>query len=280
MLGHGAYLGPDYTAEALHWMTEAIRRQKAPDYEHLGVGQKAAIDAEIAAEMKENRYRDETLTFTAHQAAAWNTIAGRYAATFAGGQPDRALPKGALLPAAEGGGDPAHDREAARELAAFVTWTAWLSAANRPDAPHSYTNNWPYDKVAGNTATAGSMMWSAVSVATLLLFLALILFVWQRYQLAAQDIPFTRLNFNLDRLPLTPSQRAAAKYFAVAWFSSWCSLCWAANWLTITPIPPVFSDSTYPVICPSTLRAPGTCNWPSSGSPPPGSAWAFSLRPW
>ena len=25
VLGHGAYLGPDYTAEALHWMTEAMR---------------------------------------------------------------------------------------------------------------------------------------------------------------------------------------------------------------------------------------------------------------
>src|SRR5579884_201063 len=25
VLGHGAYLGPDYTAEALHWMVEAMR---------------------------------------------------------------------------------------------------------------------------------------------------------------------------------------------------------------------------------------------------------------
>ena len=32
VLGHGAYLGPDYTAEALHWMTEAMRSRKAADY--------------------------------------------------------------------------------------------------------------------------------------------------------------------------------------------------------------------------------------------------------
>src|SRR5262245_58296639 len=25
VLGHGAYLGPDYTAEALHWMTQAVQ---------------------------------------------------------------------------------------------------------------------------------------------------------------------------------------------------------------------------------------------------------------
>src|SRR5262252_4993546 len=42
VLGHGAYLGPDYTAEALHYMTEAIRQQKVPDYAGLSVGQKAA----------------------------------------------------------------------------------------------------------------------------------------------------------------------------------------------------------------------------------------------
>ena len=218
VLGHGAYLGPDYTAEALHWMTEAIRARKAPDYSRLSVGQKAGVDAEIVAELKENRYRDRdgVLTFTANQAAAWGSIVDRYTTTFAQGQPDRSLPKGALLPAGEGGGDPARDRQAAKELAAFVTWTAWLSVTNRPDAAHSYTNNWPYDKAAGNSATAGSMMWSAVSVATLLLFLAMILYFQHRYQLTTEDIPFTRLNFNLARIPLTPSQRASAKYFVVA----------------------------------------------------------------
>jgi nitric oxide reductase subunit B len=216
VLGHGAYLGPDYTAEALHYMTEAIRQQKAPDYAGLSIGQKAAVDAEIAAELKENRYRDGTLRFTANQSAAWNAIVDRYTATFAAGEPDRALPKGALLPVAEGGGNPVQDRQAAKQLAAFVTWTAWLSAAKRAEAEHSYTNNWPYDKTAGNTATAGSMMWSAASVAGLLMFLALILYFQHRYQLNAEDMPFTRLNFNLARVPLTPSQRAAAKYFVVA----------------------------------------------------------------
>ena len=29
VLGHGAYLGPDYTAEALHWMTESMRAGRA-----------------------------------------------------------------------------------------------------------------------------------------------------------------------------------------------------------------------------------------------------------
>ena len=216
VLGHGAYLGPDYTAQSLHWMTEAMRLRKAPGYASLTTPQRAAVDAAVVEELKENRYRDGILRFTADQAAGWDSIVGRYGREFGHGDAAAALPAGALLPAAEGGGDPARDAAAARQLAAFVTWTAWLSATRRPDAEHSYTNNWPYDQAAGNTATAGSMMWSAASVATLLLFLALILFVQHRYRLAAEDVPGARLSFDVSRLPLTPSQRAAAKYFVVA----------------------------------------------------------------
>ena len=216
VLGHGAYLGPDYTAEALHWMTEAMRREKAGDYERLDVGRKAAVDAEIAQELKVNRYAAGTLPFTAGQVAGWNVIVDRYYKLIVEGQLERALPKGALLPVAEGGGDPVRDRAAARDLAAFVTWTAWLSVAKRPEAAHSYTNNWPYDKTAGNTATAGSMMWSAASVAGLLVFLALILYFQHRYQLSPVDAPHPKYRFDLANAPLTPSQRSAAKYFVIA----------------------------------------------------------------
>jgi nitric oxide reductase subunit B len=216
VLGHGAYLGPDYTAEALHWMTEAMEREKTPAYDSLGIGPKAAIDAEVAQELKQNRYANGTLVFTAGQVAGWNQIVERYRKLFVEGQIERALPKGALLPVTEGGGDPARELQASRQLAAFVTWTAWLSVAKRPEADHSYTNNWPYDPKAGNTATAGSVAWSAASVAGLLFFLALILYFQHRYQLTPQDVPNPQYRFDLAHAPLTPSQRAAAKYFVIA----------------------------------------------------------------
>jgi len=212
VLGHGAYLGPDYTAEAIHWTTEAMRGQRAANFDALSVGQKAAIDAEIAVELKTNRYRDGVLAFTAGQVAGWNATVEHYRKLIVDGQIERALPKGAILPPSEGNNTVA----AAKDLAAFVSWTAWLSVAKRPEAAHSYTNNWPYDQTAGNTATPGAMMWSAVSVAGLLFFLALILYFQHRYQLTAEDVPNPKFAFNLAKAPLTPSQRAAAKYFVIA----------------------------------------------------------------
>jgi nitric oxide reductase subunit B len=219
VLGHGAYFGPDYTAEALHWMTDAMRRERSGgNYEALSTGQKAGIDAEIAQELKRNRYDSgtESLAFTAGQTAGWNDIVRKYEIAIIQGAPDRALAKGSLLPPNEGGGNEKLTRDAARQLAAFTTWTAWLSVATRPEAPHSYTNNWPYDKAAGNTATAGAMVWSAASVALLLLFLAFILYVQHRYQLAPADVENPNLRFDIARNPLTPSQRATFKFFLVA----------------------------------------------------------------
>jgi nitric oxide reductase subunit B len=216
VLGHGGYLGPDYTAEALHWMAETMRRQKASNYDTLGVGPKATVDAEVAQELKQNRYADGVLRFTAGETAGWNTIVQRYDRLFVEGEIERSLPKGALLPASEGGGDPARIAAASKKLAAFITWTAWLSAAKRPEAAHSYTNNWPYDKAAGNTVTAGAMMWSAASVAGLIFFLALILYFQHRYSLTPQDAANPRYRFDLASAPLTPSQRAAAKFFVIA----------------------------------------------------------------
>ncbi|MGE5648121.1 MAG: nitric-oxide reductase large subunit [Acidobacteriota bacterium] len=219
VLGHGAYLGPDYTADALHVMTEAMRAHRSGGaYATLGAGAKAAIDAEVAAELKQNRYQEAggVLAFTEGQTEGWNAVVRHYNAVFSGADGSRALNKGALLPETEGGGQAQLDANAARQLAAFFTWTAWLSAANRPGEEHSYTNNWPFDKAAGNGVTASSMMWSAASVSGLLLFLALVLYVQHRYRLTADGVEGGRMSWAAARPAPTPSQRATAKFFAVA----------------------------------------------------------------
>lgn len=219
VLGHGAYLGPDYTAESLHWMTEAMQSHRTNgQYDTLGTGAKAAVDAEIGVEMRANRYDklSRTLTFTPGQTAGWNEIVRRYGNQFRAGDEARALPKGALLPAEEGGDDPAQHALATKQFSAFVTWTAWLSVAKRPEAAHSYTNNWPYDPKAGNGPTGGAMLWSAVSVSMLIFFLSLILFFHHRYRLEPVDVEGANLKFDLMSMPLTASQKATAKFFVIA----------------------------------------------------------------
>lgn len=219
VLGHGAYLGPDYTAEALHWMAEAMQNSRSANgYANLAAADKAAVDAAIGSELRVNRYDDvtRTLSFTEGQVEGWKDIVKRYGNQFQAGDAPRALPKGALLPPPEGGMDASQHEEATRQFSAFITWTAWLSTAKRPEANHSYTNNWPYDPQAGNGPTAGSLVWSAVSVAGLIFFLAVILYFHHRYRLEPVDVKGANLRLNPAAMTLTPSQKATAKFFVVA----------------------------------------------------------------
>jgi nitric oxide reductase subunit B len=219
VLGHGAYLGPDYTAEALHWMTEAVQNGRGGNrYASLDAPDKAAVDVKVAEELRANRYDAATgdLQFTHGQTLGWREIVDRYGKQFAAGDAARSLPKGALLPPQEGGLSAAEERKAATQFAAFITWTAWLSAAKRPEANHSYTNNWPYDPAAGNGPTSGALAWSAVSVAGLIFFLAVILYFQHRYRLEPVDVQGANLRLDPASLILTPSQRATAKFFVVA----------------------------------------------------------------
>lgn len=71
-------------------------------------------------------------------------------------------------------------------------------------------------EAAGNTATAGAMLWSGASVALLLLTLAGILYIQHRCHLTAEDVEQPNLRFDVARNVLTPSQSATAKYFVIA----------------------------------------------------------------
>lgn len=76
--GHGAYLGPDYSAEALHELgldtAEALAQaQYGKALAELDPGQRAEVEAGTAVSLKTNRYdaSADTLTLTAAEAAAW-----------------------------------------------------------------------------------------------------------------------------------------------------------------------------------------------------------------
>src|SRR5262245_28525329 len=200
-------------------MTEAVQNSRtANEYASLDAATKAAVDVRVAEELRTNRYDAATgvLQFTHGQTLGWQQIVDRYGKQFAAGDAARSLPKGALLPPQEGGLSPDEERKAATQFAAFITWTAWLSAAKRPEANHSYTNNWPYDPAAGNGPTSGALVWSAVSVGGLIFFLAVILYFQHRYRLEAVDVQGANLRLDPASLILTPSQRATAKFFVVA----------------------------------------------------------------
>ena len=77
VFGHGAYLGPDYTADYLRRAADFVTRA------HGGAGSDRAARQTIA-EFRTNRYdkRSGTLTLTAAQAEAYRRLVGHYSRFF------------------------------------------------------------------------------------------------------------------------------------------------------------------------------------------------------
>ena len=226
VLGHGTYYGPDFTAEVLHRRVELLRdglarERGAASYDALGLDGRAGVAEQVKGEIRTNRYdsSQRALTVSDAEAAAFATIESGMRTRFTQGEPDRALPAGYISESDHPAGDSwVASGDQIHQISAFFWWTSWLAAVERHPGAASFTNNWPFDPDAGNVAPASAALWSGVSVASLLLVLSLVIFVWYRgryvYEDAYEEGRFPQQN--LSWLPVYPSQRKAVKYFVTA----------------------------------------------------------------
>ncbi len=199
--GHGAYLGPDFTADYLHREAELMQQ-------FYGGGPEAQV--RVQRELQANRYNAaaDTLTWTPGQVHAFDVLRKHYEKEFL----NRQESGGGLGPRA------VIDPEESRRITAFIAWTAWTASARRPDRPYSYTNNWPPEPLAGNQLTGEAVVWSALSVIALLGGTGLLMTLFGRYTtfLGWHVAEERRLLFRPPaQVPLTPAQRAIAWYFFI-----------------------------------------------------------------
>src|SRR5262249_2495203 len=112
--GHGAYLGPDYTAEYLHRLAETTRDTLA----RSGTARGSAAPDETAGLLKENRYDPRTgvLHFSAGEAASFAAQKDEWRDYFAGATPAPGLPANYIRNPAE-----------LSALTAYFAWAAWAA---------------------------------------------------------------------------------------------------------------------------------------------------------
>jgi nitric oxide reductase subunit B len=199
IFGHGAYLGPDWTADYLHRAAEAVAR---------GYGGTAEARARAAAEFKANRYdkASGTLTISGAQAAAFSQLSDYYRAQFSAPDTRLGLRRGAIT-----------NPEDTRKLTSYFAWSAWAAAANRPGKGYSYTNNWPPEPLVGNAPTANTVIWSMLSLGALLGGIGLLFAAYGRWRvLGWRGREQATLSFRAPGdVALTPGQRATAWFFLV-----------------------------------------------------------------
>jgi nitric oxide reductase subunit B len=215
--GHGSYLAPDWSADYLHrlGLFSAARYHgldvnqassfTQDDFEKLPPGKQGELQATIAASIKTNRYDQitQTLVFTPYQAEAYQKLTEYYTELFRGGNEDMGLQSGIVRTDQQG-----------RDMTAFFAWLAWAAGTNRPDQPHTYTNNWPYDPLVGNTPLPDALIWSIVSVILLIFLTAVVLFVYLRF-MREEDYQ-AELRTKMEEPQPTPSQKMTLPYFLIA----------------------------------------------------------------
>jgi nitric oxide reductase subunit B len=202
IFGHGAYLGPDFTADYLHRAGEIVTR------EYGGRASSTARD-KVVTDFKTNRYNPETdtLTYSAAQATAFRELVGHYTRYFG---PDSAS-KG-LLPEA------ITDPVEVRRLTAYFAWSAWAASTLRPGKDYSYTNNWPPEVLVNNTVTADVVVWSVLSLIVLLAGIGALFAAFGRWgeRLGWRGRQADTISFRRPGdVAVTPSQRACAYFFLV-----------------------------------------------------------------
>jgi len=201
IFGHGAYLGPDFTAEYLH-------RAALSSIDFYGKLDSDSARKRTIEDFKTNRYNtvSGTLLYTDAQADAFERCRAYYTDFF--GEPTT---KFGLRPSA------ITNPEQIRQLVAFFSWTAWAASTARPGHSYSYTNNWPPESLVDNHPTADAIVWSVLSLAALLGGTGLLLALFGRWNLMGwhgreQQHMFFRAP---DEVTLTPAQNACAWFFFV-----------------------------------------------------------------
>ncbi len=202
IVGHGGYLGPDYTADYL-------RRSATEILDSLETSGVRDPRDELTTMLRTNRYDESTgtLQFTDEQVAAFESLQQHYAAYFGSETTKYGLIPNAIT-----------DPDDIRDLTAFFSWTAWAAAAERPGHDYSYTNNWPPESLVENGPTADIIVWSGLSLVALLAGTGVLFAVYGRWsqRIGWHSAEAPALAFKQPgEVAVTPAQRATAWFFLV-----------------------------------------------------------------
>ena len=206
--GHGSYVAPDWTADYLHREALFILDEWSGGQFSRGVlpsEQQAMLKQRLQDLLRTNTHDEATNTIKIDpiRKRAFENNLAHYSQIFTEGNSDYAIQKNAQS-----------DPVKLRQLNAFFFWTAWASAANRPDNTISYTSNFPSEPLVGNVPTSSAIVWTGVSVILLIAGIGAMVWFYAGWhkEVDQSDTP--------DEDPLigetlTPSQKATVKYFFV-----------------------------------------------------------------
>jgi nitric oxide reductase subunit B len=105
------------------------------------------------------------------------------------------------------------DEQSARQTADFLIYSSLTTVARRPGSQASWTQNWPFEPLVGNTPTTSTFEWTWISFCFTFFAFGAVLFIYERYLNDDDTAPMDPVLASFR--PLTASQCKVGKYFLV-----------------------------------------------------------------
>lgn len=205
LYGMGSYYGEDYTASILVRMATLTQDRIAharfnKPFTKLTLDQQASVGATMRAQLQGVDLTKQTVVFPSPLADAIGTLQKDLAGTLetvdrnAGWAPALSL-----------------QGQDAANTADFLIFSALTTVARRPGLSWSWTENWPYEPLAGNVPTTNTFHWTWISFCFTFFAFGAVLFIYEFFLSDPDDAPMDPVLAKFGAL--TPSQKRVGKYF-------------------------------------------------------------------
>jgi nitric oxide reductase subunit B len=173
LYGMGSYYGEDYTASTLVRLGTATRDNIAGAttdkvFASLAADQQAAATAAMQHALQGIDLTQRDVVLPDPVASALMTVRDEIAKSLNVADPPS-------------GWTPAYslDPQLARQTADFLVFSALTTVARRPGQTWSWTENWPYEPLVGNTPTTNTFRWTWISFCFTFFAFGLVLFIYE-----------------------------------------------------------------------------------------------------
>ena len=207
LYGMGSYFGEDYTAAnlvRLATLTEAdiAKTRTGKALSDLTTEEQASVKAAMQAELQGVDLTKQVAVIPDHLAAAIARLRGEIVQTLLHHDFAKGWTQAYSL-----------DQRSAEQTADFLIYSSLTTVARRPGVAWSWTQNWPFEPLVGNTPTTSTFRWTWISFCFTFFAFGAVLFIYQRFLNDPDQAPMDPV---LARFrPLTASQRRVGKYFLV-----------------------------------------------------------------
>ena len=207
LYGMGSYYGEDYTASILVRLGTATQNNVATlrfgkVFAELSTDQQASASTTMRGILQGVNLTDANVVVPDPLARALSTVRDEVAKTLNTADPAAGwTPAYSLSPAL------------ALQTADFLVYSSLTTVARRPGLSWSWTENWPYEPLVGNSPTTNTFRWTWMSFCFTFFAFGLVIFIYQFFLNNPDDAPMDPVLAKFQ--PLTASQKRVGKYFLV-----------------------------------------------------------------